>query len=88
MAGILSIYGMVISIYIALISDRPPVSLFAGSMHFGAGLSVGLTALASGMAIGVVGDAGVRGFAKEPRLLNGFIMLLVFAEILGKFRSD
>jgi V-type H+-transporting ATPase proteolipid subunit len=38
------------------------------------------------MAIGVIGDAGVRGFAKEPRLLNGFIMLLVFAEILGKQR--
>lgn len=74
---------MVISIYISLIIDRPPVSLYAGALHFGGGLSVGLPCLAAGMAIGVVGDAGVRGYAKEPRLINGFIMLMVFAEILG-----
>ena len=32
-------------------------SLFAGSVHLGAGLSCGLTGLAAGYAIGIVGDA-------------------------------
>lgn len=33
----------------------------------GAGLSVGISGLAAGYAIGVVGDAGVRGTAQQPR---------------------
>lgn len=40
---------------------KPPpekeYSLFAGFMHMGAGLSVGLSGLAAGYAIGIVGDA-------------------------------
>lgn len=33
----------------------------------GAGLSVGLSGLAAGFAVGIVGDAGVRGTAQQPR---------------------
>lgn len=84
MAGILSLYGMVIAIFIALCVDsQRPMSLFAGALQMGAGLSVGLACLAAGLAIGALGDAGVRGYARQNRLLNGFILLLVFAEILG-----
>lgn len=84
MAGILSLYGMVIAIFIALCVDsQRPMSLFAGALQMGAGLSVGLACLAAGLAIGALGDAGVRGYARQSRLLNGFILLLVFAEILG-----
>ena len=36
-------------------------------LHLGAGLSVGISGLAAGYAIGVVGDAGVRGTAQQPR---------------------
>ncbi|KAA8577473.1 hypothetical protein FQN60_005339, partial [Etheostoma spectabile] len=35
-------------------------------LHLGAGLSVGLSGLAAGFAIGIVGDAGVRGTAQQP----------------------
>jgi V-type H+-transporting ATPase proteolipid subunit len=35
-------------------------------------------------AIGVVGDAGVRGTAQQPRLYVGMILILIFAEVLGK----
>lgn len=50
-------------------------------MHLGAGLSVGLSGLAAGFAIGIVGDAGVRGTAQQPRLFVGMILILIFAEV-------
>ena len=51
----------------------------------GAGLSVGLSGLAAGMAIGIVGDAGVRATAQQPRLFVGMILILIFAEALGLY---
>lgn len=39
-------------------------------------------------AIGIVGDAGVRGTAQQPRLYVGMILILIFAEVLGKFFSS
>lgn len=50
-------------------------------MHLGAGLAVGLSGLAAGFAIGIVGDAGVRGTAQQPRLFVGMILILIFAEV-------
>lgn len=47
------------------------MSLFQGFIQLGAGLSVGLAGLAAGFAIGIVGDAGVRGTAQQPRLFVG-----------------
>ena len=54
---------------------------FSGFVHLGAGLSVGLSGLAAGFAIGIVGDAGVRGTAQQPRLFVGMILILIFAEV-------
>uniref|UniRef100_A0A1I7YC21 V-type proton ATPase proteolipid subunit n=1 Tax=Steinernema glaseri TaxID=37863 RepID=A0A1I7YC21_9BILA len=34
----------------------------------------------AGYAIGIVGDAGVRGAAMQPRLFVGMILILIFAE--------
>ena len=45
--------------------------IFRGFLHLGAGLSVGLSGLAAGFAIGIVGDAGVRGTAQQPKLFVG-----------------
>jgi len=60
-------------------------TLYKGFVHLGAGLSVGLSGLAAGYAIGVVGDAGVRGTAQQPRLFVGMILILIFAEVLGLY---
>lgn len=49
----------------------------------GAGLSIGLSGLGAGVAIGIVGDAGVRGTAQQPRLYVGMILILIFAEVLA-----
>lgn len=85
MAGIIGIYGLVVSV---LISDglKQDLPLFTSFIQFGAGLSVGLAGLAAGFAIGIVGDAGVRGTAQQPRLFVGMILILIFAEVLGMFR--
>jgi len=44
------------------------MALYTGFIQLGAGLSVGLAGLSAGFAIGIVGDAGVRGVAQQVRL--------------------
>jgi F0F1-type ATP synthase membrane subunit c/vacuolar-type H+-ATPase subunit K len=83
MAGIIAIYGLVVSVLISNDLSQNQ-SLFTGFIQLGAGLSVGLAGLAAGFAIGIVGDAGVRGTAQQPRLFVGMILILIFAEVLGK----
>lgn len=130
MAGIIGIYGLVVSV---LISDnlQQQLPLYTSFIQLGAGLSVGLAGLAAGygslyfittistpltsslihpptlvqlkknfcyenhpstntsstlsFAIGIVGDAGVRGTAQQPRLFVGMILILIFAEVLGLY---
>jgi V-type H+-transporting ATPase proteolipid subunit len=82
MAGIIGIYGLVVSVLIS--NDlKQNSSLFTNFIQLGAGLSVGLAGMAAGFAIGIVGDAGVRGTAQQPRLFVGMILILIFAEVLG-----
>merc|ERR1719461_1648847 len=84
MAGIIAIYGLVVAVLIA--GDiSMEYTLYKGFVHLGAGLSVGLSGLAAGYAIGIVGDAGVRGTAQQPRLFVGMILILIFAEVLGLY---
>ncbi|KAG9511207.1 V-type proton ATPase 16 kDa proteolipid subunit, partial [Fragariocoptes setiger] len=86
MAGIIAIYGLVVAAVISMSIKQPPeYKLYRGFLHLGAGLSVGLSGLAAGFAIGVVGDAGVRGIAQQPRLFVGMILILIFAEVLGLY---
>jgi len=84
MAGIIAIYGLVVAVLIAngLGADY---TMFKSFVDLGAGLSVGLSGLAAGFAIGIVGDAGVRGTAQQPRLFVGMILILIFAEVLGLY---
>lgn len=87
MAGIIAIYGLVVAVLIAGQLKKPEegYDLYKGFIHLGAGLSVGLSGLAAGFAIGIVGDAGVRGTAQQPRLFVGMILILIFAEVLGLY---
>ena len=74
-----------IEFYFSHEEKRIYVQCFRGFVHLGAGLSVGLSGLAAGYAIGIVGDAGVRGTAQQPRLFVGMILILIFAEVLGLY---
>ena len=87
MAGIVAIYGLVVSVLISsnVTAASDGYTLYKGFVHLGAGLSVGLSGLAAGYAIGIVGDAGVRGSAQQPRLFVGMILILIFAEVLGLY---
>lgn len=58
---------------------------FDGYAHFASGLACGLASLAAGMAIGIVGDAGVRANAQQPKLFVGMILILIFAEALALY---
>ncbi|KAL8376303.1 hypothetical protein RB595_007409 [Gaeumannomyces hyphopodioides] len=85
MAGIIGIYGLVVSVLISDNLGQSNYALYTGFIQLGAGLAVGLAGLAAGFAIGIVGDAGVRGTAQQPRLFVGMILILIFAEVLGLY---
>ena len=86
MAGIIAIYGLVVAVLIAgNVQPGGKYELTSAFLHLGAGLSVGLSGLAAGYAIGVVGDAGVRATAQQPRMFVGMILILIFAEVLGLY---
>jgi len=87
MAGVLGIYGLITAVIMnGKIMEKPQAySAFLGYAHLGAGLTVGMSSLAAGLAIGIVGDAGVRANAQQPRLFVGMILILIFAEALGLY---
>jgi len=86
MAGIIAVYGLVVSVLI--VGDmRPddPYSLFAGFIHLAAGLACGLTGLAAGHAIGIVGDACARAFIQQSKVFVVMVLMLIFAEVIGLY---
>ncbi|KEY68740.1 hypothetical protein S40285_05295 [Stachybotrys chlorohalonatus IBT 40285] len=86
MSGILAVYSLVISVLIA--QDLRPdgtYDLFTGFMHLACGLSVGLTGLAAGYCIGIVGDNGVRAYMDQSRIFVGMVLILIFGEVLGLY---
>jgi len=86
MAGVLGIYGLITSVIInEKLNEPSKYSAYQGFAHLGAGLTVGMSSLAAGLAIGIVGDAGVRANAQQTRLFVGMILILIFAEALGLY---
>ncbi|KAL7411306.1 V-ATPase proteolipid subunit C-like domain-containing protein [Mrakia frigida] len=84
MAGIISIYGLIIAVMIAN-SLEAEMSLFRSFTYLAAGLAVGLSGLAAGLAVGVVGDVGARATAQQPKIFVGMVLILIFAEVLGLY---
>ncbi|KAJ9450923.1 V-type proton ATPase 16 kDa proteolipid subunit [Diplonema papillatum] len=87
MAGILGIYGLIVAVIINSNIKTDKTSYFAASgfIHFGAGLSAGLSSLAAGLAIGIVGDTSVRAYGKQKAVFVAMILMLIFAEALGLY---
>ena len=86
MAGIVAIYGLVVSVII-LNNLEEKSALHTNFLQLGAGLSVGISGLAAGLSIGIIGDAGVRATAQQPKMFVGMVMILIFAEVLGECAS-
>merc|ERR1712005_25021 len=77
MAGVLGIYGLIVAVLLGSgIDGKKPYNYASYS---------GYSALAAGIAIGIVGDAGVRANARQPKLFVGVILILIFAEALGLY---
>jgi V-type H+-transporting ATPase proteolipid subunit len=101
MAGILGIYGIIVSVLLVSKVKNMPESKDTdtaaqqaatalargkqGYQFLAAGLACGLSSLASGLAIGVAGDAGVRAYAQTDGIFVGMILILIFAECIGLY---
>mmetsp|Transcript_11010 Transcript_11010/g.15487 ORF Transcript_11010/g.15487 Transcript_11010/m.15487 type:complete len:208 (+) Transcript_11010:370-993(+) len=75
MAGVLGIYGLIVSVIIGQSILSPDAegqttySLYNGYAHLAAGLCCGMSCLAAGGTIGMIGDVGVQCFGL--RATNG-----------------
>ena len=88
MAGILGIYGLIVGVLISNKIQGEVVGALAGKkgyQMFGAGICCGFSALASGLAIGVAGEAGVKAYAQTEDIFVGMILVLIFAEAIGLY---
>ena len=63
----------------------PQYSSFAGFAHLAAGLCCGLSSLAAGITIGILGDAGVRAVGQQERLFVTLILQMIFAEAIALY---
>merc|ERR1719473_700124 len=85
MAGVLGIYGLITAIIIQGKMEPKGYSPYLSYAHLAAGMTVGLSGMGAGTAIGIVGDVGVRCNAQQPRLFVGMLLILIFAEALGLY---
>eukprot|EP00796_Vickermania_ingenoplastis_P000363 gene363-208_t len=85
MAGILGIYGLIVSVIVSNNIKNTGYPLFSGFMHLGAGLAAGFASLGAGYAIGVVGDICCYAYAKTEKIFVPMILMLIFAEALGLY---
>merc|ERR1711981_467658 len=87
MAGVLGIYGLIVAVLLGsgITSGAYEYASYSGYSALAAGLCCGMAGLSAGIAIGIVGDAGVRATARQPKLFVGVILILIFAEALGLY---
>ena len=99
MAGILGIYGLIIAvlIYISISSGQVKyeqatiedpskwqTTYYKAYNFLSAGLCCGLTCLASGLCIGIIGDAGVRANAQRD-IHMAIVLMMIFSEALALY---
>ena len=86
MAGILGIYGLIISvIMIGKVKNDGTFGDFQGFKMAAGGLCCGMAALAAGYAIGLAGEHGVRAYAMNESFYVPMILILIFGEAIGLF---
>jgi V-type H+-transporting ATPase proteolipid subunit len=90
MAGVLGIYGLIVAVLISANVEKPVggVNKYNWDVAFkalAAGLCVGFSGVGAGYSIGEVGNIGVRGVGREPRLFVAMILIMIFAEAIALF---
>ena len=85
MAGILGIYGLIVSVILNQKMSMERYDNKQGFQHLASGLSCGLSSFGAGIAIGIGGDAGVRALGQTDKIFVGMMLILIFAEALGLY---
>uniref|UniRef100_A0A6B2LN06 V-type proton ATPase proteolipid subunit n=1 Tax=Arcella intermedia TaxID=1963864 RepID=A0A6B2LN06_9EUKA len=88
MAGMIGIYGLIISVFIISNVTRDSYSAHNGFAHLASGLVIGLSSVPVGWCTGVVGDEGVRGCPRckeEQKMFVAMVLLQVFAGACGLY---
>ena len=91
LSGVCGIFGLIIAVIISSGMRTPSgpgtttYSLYTGYAHLGAGLTVGLSNLASGLAIGMCGTCGVQDSCRQPKLYIGMVLIWSFGSALGLY---
>ena len=85
MAGILGIYGLIVSVILNQNIKSDKYNLYTGWKHLASGLCCGLSSLGAGIAIGIAGDAGARAMGQQERIFVGMMLILIFSEALGLY---
>ena len=85
MAGILSIYGLIISVLLTQKIDTNFETPYMPLKFLSAGLLCGFSNIAAGYAIGLVGEMGVKYYAINEKIFVALILILIFAEVLGLY---
>jgi len=93
-----AIYGVIMAIILANKVKKPesedyyfddswdfPGMYYAGYGMFSAGLSVGLTNIASGVSVGIAGSSCAIADAQDPSLFVKILIVEIFASALGIF---
>ena len=90
LAGILGIYGLIMSVILNTGITKPENGVgkytsYSGFAALASGLACGLSSLAAGICIGVVGDAGVRAVGQQEKVYVGMILILIFGEAVALY---
>ena len=85
MAGILGIYGLIVSVILIGRVKQENMNAYNGAKLLTSGLCVGLSSVAAGYAIGIIGDTGVRSNSINEGLFVGMILMMIFAEAIGLY---
>jgi V-type H+-transporting ATPase proteolipid subunit len=72
-------------ILVGKVTMQQPYGPYQGFRMMASGMCCGLSAFASGIAIGVVGEHSVRANAINEDFYVGMILILIFAEAIGLF---
>ena len=85
MAGILGIYGLIVSVILLQRLNSETYDYNVGFSHLASGLCCGISSWAAGIAIGIAGDAGARALGQQDKVFVGMMLILIFAEALGLY---
>ena len=84
-AGVLAIYGLIYSVIVLQAVTSPDYNTSRGYAQFFGGLVLGFSCLASGVAVGIVGNHGLRKLSENKSSTVRLVLNLIYCEALGLY---